>query len=320
MGASRSGAIEAAKELNVLLMTDNDLVAKVLGNVTVRQHIEWFMEKIVPEREYRPNTIGTYKAQLNKLLAVMGDKSVEDVSVKDLADLMEQQSPRTANQVRQIATDLFRVAISRGLRQDNPAEATLKRKEKKARTRLTMVQYDAIWKLCQPWAQNAMDLALVTLQRRNDVVRMKFDNVEDGKLYVVQEKTEKYDTGYLAILVGPKLKDIIRRCRDEMVSPYMVHRRPERKIKDREGMSHWTQVKPQMLTRAFAEARDNSGLFDHMDPSEKPSFHEIRALGIKRCRDAGKDPQKLAGHASEKMTRNYDSGHEDIRWTEVSAE
>src|SRR5690554_3641711 len=109
--------------------------------------------------------------------------------------------------------------MSRGIRHDNPAAAILKRREKKARARLTKAQFDAIRALCEPWMQNAMDLALVTLQRRGDVARMKFDDVKDGRLHVVQEKTEKYDAGYLAITVSPTLSKIIKRCRDDIASP-----------------------------------------------------------------------------------------------------
>ncbi len=320
MGVSRAQAIAAAKELNAMLVPDNDLVAKVLGNVTIRQHAKWWLENIAPEREYKKSTLEMYQVQMRKLNAAMGDRAVEDVDVQDLAQLLEKHSARTANQIRQVAVDLFRVAVSRGLRPDNPAEATLKRKEKKARKRLTQDQYDAIHALCPRWAQNSMDLALITLQRRSDVARMKFENIRDGKLYVIQEKTEKYDTGYLAIALGPKLEKVIKRCRDDLASPYLVHRRPERKIKEREGMDHWTQVKPQMITRAFAEARDQSQLFEGVPENELPTFHEIRALGIKRYRDRGEDPQKLAGHATAKMTSNYDRGHDEIRWTEVAAE
>ncbi|MFC7296050.1 phage integrase Arm DNA-binding domain-containing protein [Marinobacter aromaticivorans] len=320
MGVSRAAAIAAAKELNAMLMPDNDLVGKVLGRVTVRQHAKWWLENIAPEREYKKSTLEMYQVQMRKLIAAMGDTAVEDVDVQDLAKLLEDHSARTANQIRQVAVDLFRVAVSRGLRPDNPAEATLKRREKKARQRLTQAQYDAIHARCPRWAQNAMDLALITLQRRGDVSRMRFDDVRDGRLFVVQEKTEKYDTGYLAIAVGPKLDKVIKRCRDDLASPYLVHRRPERKIKDRAGMDHWTQVKPQMITRAFAEARDESELFDGVPENERPTFHEIRALGIKNLKDKGVDPQKLAGHATAKMTSNYDSGHEEIRWVEVAAE
>jgi len=320
LGVSRVQAIADAKELNALLIPDSDFVAKILGHVTIRQHAEWFMDNIAPEREYKPSTLQMYEVQIRKLNAALGDNAVADVDVQDVAKLLEHHTARTANQVRQVAADLFKVAISRGLRPDNPAEATLKRREKKSRKRLTQAQYNAIHDQCPAWAKNAMDLALITLQRRGDVARMKFADVQGGRLLVVQEKTEKYNTGYLAIAVGPKLGKVIQRCKADLVSPYLVHRRPQRKIKDRAGMQHWTQVKPQMITRAFAEARDGLELFDGVPDSERPTFHEIRALGIKRYKDSGQDPQQLAGHATAKMTSNYDSGHDEIRWVEVSAE
>lgn len=49
----------------------------------------------------------------------------------------------------------------------------------------------------------------------------------------------------------------------------------------------------------------------------RPTFHEIKALSIKLYKDSGVDPQELAGHSSEKMTKNYDSGHDEIRWIET---
>ena len=73
---------------------------------------------------------------------------------------------------------------------------------------------------------------------------------------------------------------------------------------------HWTQIKPEMITREFKEIADSLGI-------KSTSFHEIRALGIKRYKDMNKDPQQLAGHSSAKMTKNYDSDHEEIRWVET---
>lgn len=34
----------------------------------------------------------------------------------------------------------------------------------------------------------------------------------------------------------------------------------------------------------------------------------------------GKDGQKLAGHASQKMTKNYEADHEEVVWTEAVAD
>ncbi|MCV6590673.1 MAG: phage integrase Arm DNA-binding domain-containing protein [Marinobacterium sp.] len=315
MGTNKAEAIAAAKQLNALLMTPNDLVSNVLGSVTLSQHIEWMQENILPDREYSPATIEMYERNFRKL-STYNDKPLDEITVHDVAALMDQQTPRVANQLRQVATDLFRVGMSRGLCPDNPAEITLKRKEKKARKRLTLDQFKAIRAAAPFWLQNAMDIALLTLQRREDITLMKFDDIRDGALYVVQGKTKKHDTGYLRIAIGPELSTVLKRCRDSTNSPFIVHRRPEKIIK-RQGMQHWTQIKPEMVSRQFKLITDKQ--LANMPAAERPTFHEIRALGIKLYKDQGIDPQQLAGHSTEKMTRNYDAGHDEIRWTEAAA-
>src|SRR5680860_37998 len=103
LGVSRQQAIADAKELNALLMPDSDMVAKVLGNITIRQHAQWFIENIAPEREYKKSTLEMYQVQIRKLEAAMGDVAVEEVSVQDLAQLLEKHSARTANQIRPVS-------------------------------------------------------------------------------------------------------------------------------------------------------------------------------------------------------------------------
>ena len=51
---------------------------------------------------------------------------------------------------------------------------------------------------------------------------------------------------------------------------------------------------------------------------ERPTFHEMRSLGIKLYEDVGVDAQKLAGHTNRKMTDHYKKGHEN-EWTNVEA-
>ena len=63
---------------------------------------------------------------------------------------------------------------------------------------------------------------------------------------------------------------------------------------------------------------NQSGFFDNIPMNERPSFHEIRSLGIKLYEDQGIDAQKLAGHTDRKMTDKYKEGHE-IEWTLVEA-
>jgi integrase len=215
-----------------------------------------------------------------------------------------------------VAIDIFKAAAGRGFIEANPAELTLKPTSKKARKRLTLEQYGMILNAAPDWLRHAMRLALCTLQRRGDVTMMRFDQIRDGVLYLIQEKTKKHDAGYLRIEIGPTLAAIITDCRDDIASPYLVHRRPERHIK-RAGCDHWTQVTPEMVSREFQSVRDALQEFQSMPENQRPTFHEIRALGIKLYKDKGEDPQALAGHSSGKMTKNYDSGHDEIRWMTV---
>jgi integrase len=211
-------------------------------------------------------------------------------------------------------------AAAKGLCPDNPASNTIPKLEKKQRKRHTVEGLKAIREKSPHWLKNAVDLALITAQRRSDILDMKFEDVREGHLYVVQSKTEKTsDAGWLKLRVTEHLGEVITRCRDDVLSPYLVHRRPERK-KKREGKDHWTKIDERFLTRAFKDARDAAGCYRDLKEEEMPGFHEVRALSLHLYKRAGKDGQKTAGHATEGMTRNYQKGHEDVVWSEVDAD
>lgn len=85
-----------------------------------------------------------------------------------------------------------------------------------------------------------------------------------------------------------------------------------------EGHLHYTQVLPEQLTRAFGRAFEASGVCVSTGRT-RPTFHEIRSLGIALYRRAGwseEQVQALMGHASERMTQAYMAGHE-APWTDV---
>jgi len=102
------------------------------------------------------------------------------------------------------------------------------------------------------------------------------------------------------------------------VSPYLVHRKPDRlKQKQAQTKDYWTKVEERYLTRAFKEAREAANCYEGWKEEEMPGFHEVRALSLHLYKKAGKDGQKIAGHASESMTKNYQRDHEEIVWSEA---
>ena len=318
IGNDKNKAIAAANQLNSILIKPVDLVAEVLGENTLSDHIDWFYKSVIPSRDYARATLEIYEIRSRMLREHYGDHLLADITVKDISDLMEMLTPRPAQQLRQVATDIFKTAMGRGLIEVNPAEMTNKPVVRKSRKRLSQEQYDLIFKSAPRWLQNAMSIALYTIQRREDIVMMRFDNIKNGELYIIQEKTKKHDTGYLLIEIGEPLSRAISKCRDEIVSPYLIHRRPAKKI-SRKGCDHWTQISKEMVTRKFTEIVDSLDVFESTPKEQRPTFHEIRALGERMYKKAGLNPQKIGGWASEKMMRNYESCHDDILWVRTKS-
>ena len=115
--------------------------------------------------------------------------------------------------------------------------------------------------------------------------------------------------------VTPPLKEVLNRCRDNVISPFIIHQGfKENKARRAKKMS------PDALTKSFARARKQSQYYEDLPPQEQPSFHAIRALGADLYRKAEwpeSEIQKLLGHTSEKMTKTYLERH-DLNWVEVS--
>lgn len=197
----------------------------------------------------------------------------------------------------------------------------------KQRKRLKFEAFNIIYKqagkMRLKWLQNAMDIGLLTLQRESDILRMRFTDIttevtseqEVRILQVIQQKTEKHGkSAHIKIRISQKLEVVIACCRTTTLSsPFLISRQPQ-KIYKSKVKKHHTQVLPNYLCEKFAEVRDATRLFDELSAREKPTFHEIRSLGVKLYEDTGCDAQALAGHTTRQMTEYYKKGHE-IEWT-----
>jgi len=320
-GADRLKAIDAAKQLNLAFLKGADLVGAVLGETSdlFTAFLDLYESKILPERELAKGTLGLYAVHFRRFRKAFEGKAVDQITIRMIAEMLDALTPRTANQCRALLIDIFNHAASKGLCPDNPAASTINRIEKKQRKRHTEEGLKAIRAKAPAWLKNAIDLALITAQRRTDILDMKFEDVRDGFLYVVQQKTAKAsDAAWIRFRVTPELQAVISRCRDNVASPYLVHRRPDRlKQKQAQTKEHWTKIEERYLTRAFKAAREDAGCYSDWSDEEMPGFHEVRALSLHLYKKAGKDGQKIAGHASEEMTKNYQRDHAEVVWSDA---
>lgn len=321
MGKDKSRAFAAARKLNAMLEADADLVARVTGAAkTMKDAVEVFRADDMPGRGWAEKTAKWYGVFLARVEADLGDRDLDSLTVKDCAEYIRgvTESPRSRQTYRLVLGWVLACAVEEGWLHDNPALQTRKFSHTRKRERLTLDAYKAIHAFAPAWLQNAMDLSLLTLLRREDVSSAKFSDVRDGALYVVPAKTEGSTLVRLKITLTDDLAALVARCRDDVVSPYLVHRLPA-KAKPQQARAkrrdHHTQAMPEQISRAFADARAAAGI----ESESPPTFHEIRSLGGALLIDAGwtsQQVQALMGHASEAMTQHYLEGHE-APWQDV---
>lgn len=322
MGRDQAKAFAAARKLNSLLLPGGDLVGRV---VRVREPLsdalQLFRTDEIPSRNWGAKTARWYDVFLARIEKGLGARPVAELTVNELATWIRAETPsaRSRQTYRLLLEWILACAVQEGWIDENPAGQLRKFHHTRVRERLTLDAYNAIHAEAPAWLRNAMDLSLLTLQRREDIAALRFDDDHDGALWIIPEKTENTSQLRLKIAVTPELRAVIARCRDDVVSPFMVHRLPSKPFprqKRAAARTHHTQVLPEKITREFAAVR--AAL--EIGGDNPPTFHEIRSLGgallIQHHGWTKAQVQALMGHANETMTAVYLEGHE-LPWTEV---
>ena len=328
MGSDKAKAIAAAKKLNHLLIKPDDLVHLVMSANT--ESLSTCIKRYKNERQAHTGlAASTLKLENYRLKAIeqdLGHLNASDMTVKHCSDWLDHFKGNAYTKHRGTLIKILAFAQAKGLVAENAAEKTLTvspDQERKKRRPLTKEQFLAIRSAAPDWLQIAMDLALITLQRRGDLVNARYDDIEDNFLKVIQAKTEKHgERAFLRIRIGESLQKVLHRSQQlkPINCPYIVHRLPIRKV-EAKGRKHHGQVRGDYLGKTFASVRDRLDSFSRMPIYERPTFHEIRGLGGAEYLRQGYNIEYvnlLMGHTSQKMTNDYTGQH--INWTDCSAE
>ena len=329
LGRERAKAIQAARAANAALATrePSSLVDWVLGKTdyTLADWLPVYRELWEAKTEPAENTLRAAKSLLNRLgesdFAKMRMRHIETVHAASYLEAFEKASGAgAARNMRSRLSDIFRWAETQGVIEvgKNPVAATFSADYKVKRERLSLEQFWAIHAQASAWAKNAMMLALVTSQRRDDIANMRFADYKDGYLHVAQGKSGgetklQIDGAIKLAKVGVSVGEAVAACRDLIVSRHLVHY-TERSAMAKPG----DMVRGPIISVAFQKARERAGI-GAAEGRTPPSFHEIRSLSERLYREEfGADfAQAMLGHKSAQMTSKYD----DLRggWKAINA-
>lgn len=322
LGTDETEAITIATEANariaeqrtrqILAVSDRIAASKNHG-ITVTTWLERYwkiQEKRLADGDIKLNTYKQKQRPVTLLREKCGLKIVSDVSVRDIAQILEDSivagQARMAQVLRSVLIDIFKEAQHAGEVPPgfNPALATKQPRRQIRRERLNLDEWQKIFEIADArhrYMGNAMLLALVTGQRLGDIANMKFSDIWDDHLHVIQEKTGSK----LAIPLSLKceaidwtLRDVITRCRDYVVSPWLIHFFHSSSQAERGG-----QVRAVTITTNFKNARNKTDIvWINGTPA---TFHEQRSLSERLYKEQGVDTRKLLGHKSQSQTDLY---------------
>ncbi|WP_411194883.1 phage integrase Arm DNA-binding domain-containing protein [Raoultella planticola] len=323
-------AIEANKRLaeqqtrQIMAITDR-ISASSGKSISTNTWLERYW-KIQQERlksgDIKENTIKQKAKPVSLLKERVGMKLISAVNVRDVAQILDEYlaegQPRMAQVIRSVLIDVFKEAQHAGEVPPgyNPALATKQPRRKITRQRLTLEEWQKIFDIADEnhkYMGNAMLLAIVTGQRLGDISRMKFSDIWDDHLHVEQEKTGSKIAIPLALrcnAINWSLRDVISRCRDYAVSPYLVHF-----FRTTSQAERGAQVKPRTLTMNFSKARDSVDI--DWGQGTPATFHEQRSLSERLYKAQGINTKDLLGHKTQQQTDRY---HDDRGkgWTTVA--
>lgn len=325
LGTNEAEAIAIATEANTRLaeqrtrqiLAISDRIAtskgKAITTSTWLDRYQAIQDDRFKSGDIRLNTYKQKAKPVSLLRERAGMKLISAVDVRDIAQLLDEYiaagQPRMAQVVRSVLIDVFKEAQHYGEVPPgyNPALATKQPRRKITRQRLSLEEWQKIFDIADAshrYMGNAMLLALVTGQRLGDISKMKFSDIWDDHLHVIQEKTGSKIAIPLSLRLNAinwNLRDVVARCRDYAVSPYLVHF-----FRSTSQAERGAQVKSNTLTMNFSKARDLAGI-DWGDGTPA-TFHEQRSLSERLYKEQGIDTRKLLGHKTQQQTDRY---HDD---------
>jgi enterobacteria phage integrase len=317
LGTNRARAFEEALQLNLHLAKlkgHKSIIDRVFGGTQTVAAWEEKYQGVVEKRGLTKETRSNYLAFSRRVVKMLGDRPMRSVTAQQVSDGLEaiaetEGMPRTAQAMRAYMRQSFETAVSAGWIDANPVRANIIVGDKSAkRARLSLDVFMKVYESAPTeWLRNALALALVSAQRREDVARAEFKDFRDGGWWLTQasEKTDHPHRLFIPYDLKPvgfdsNLGSVVAQCRRSgVVSRYLVHQSGRRAGRSSVGR----EIRLSTVSSAFSRSVEALGI--DWSPKTPPTFHEIRSLALRLYGDQGVNVQLLAGHSDPDTTSIY---------------
>lgn len=237
----------------------------------------------------RNSTKVEYKRLINKVNDKWRDVPLIGLTRRALLAYRDKlaDTPVTANNTMRVLSTLLSFAVDRGLLKENPIQGLRKLKVQSEGWRpWSDDQLEIFERLAEGASRVAFLLALYTGQRRGDILKLRWDQIKDGCLFLTQEKTQKT----LVIPLHPHLQKELEMWRvgRKIVGPTIVHKQDGRAYTDDGFGTIWNREQTRLGVKA--------------------PFHGLRKNATIALIEAGCTPQEaqaITGHETLDMLNHY---------------
>jgi len=215
--------------------------------------------------------------------------------------------PRMRQAMLSTAKVVLGAAIGKGWLLHNPASELTTKAPVTMRERLTFDDFMKIYEKAEWPLQRAMEFGLMTGARRENVVRLMGADISDKHLHIEHVKSKeneepmkvRYPLSMYLPDVNWTLGDIVARCRDGILSKYLIHHKAHRGV-----AKPGHKFRDKTIEQMFRDAREAAGVVPR-EGRTPTTFHEIRSLAKQLWDAQGIDTKTLLGHKTDRMSDLY---------------
>jgi len=245
------------------------------------------LERYLLSLKVSKNTLLSYTTAKNHLSKILVEFRPDQVSARDVLTIMERHKdkPGTANVMRSVLIGAFQLALADGLVETNVARESKPHRTKPRDRYLSDAEFYGIRSKANDHLKLIMDMCYMTGQRIGDVLAIRYADISDEGITIVQAKTKHR----MMISWTPELTETVAKAK-------ALH-------KSVKGLTLFHNRSGRPYLYDYIRAWWNKACTDAK--VEDAHIHDIRAKAATDAEKQGLDSKALLGHMSESSHNRY---------------